>query len=239
MRLSVVVPVIGDQFNGHVYEEVRAYAGRESEVEVVNLDHGTASIESAYDEVLVGPDIVRKVEAAARDGADAVFVACFGDPAVNAARELVDIPVVGGFEPAVLAAMGVADRFSIVTVLPSVLTMIHRLSASLGISSRIASVRVIDTPVLELADRAALEQKLLMEMRAAIAQDDAHALVLGCTGMLGVARSLQAALADEGSFVPVIDPTAAAILALEAQVRMGIRHSRRTYLPPPVKARNV
>ena len=239
MNLRVIVPVIGDQFNDLIHEEASAYAGAGTVVEVVNLDSGTASIESAYDEVLVGPDILRKVEEAADEGADAVFISCFGDPAVPAARELVDIPVAGGFEPTVLTAMALADRFSIVTVLPSVLAMIRRLGDGLGISQRIASTRVIDTPVLELEDRDALTAKLLIEMRRALAEDGAHALVLGCTGMLGVARMLQETLAAEGPFVPVIDPTAAAVLALESQVRMGVHHSRRTFMSPPLKARNV
>ena len=57
-------------------------------------------------------------------GADGVFITCFGDPAVPAARELVDIPVVGGFEPAVSTALNLGERFAVVTALDNVVPMI-------------------------------------------------------------------------------------------------------------------
>jgi len=62
-------------------------------------------------------------------------------------------------------------------------------------------------------------------------------MVLGCTGMIGVAAALQKQLESDGTYVPVVDPTGAAVLWLESQVRLGIRQSRTTYMPPPAKAR--
>ena len=53
-----------------------------------------------------------------------MFITCFGDPAVPAARELVDIPVVGGFEPAISTVLNLGERFSVVTVLENVVPMI-------------------------------------------------------------------------------------------------------------------
>lgn len=239
MKLRVIVPLIGSQLNDGVLQQARSLAGPETEVDVVNLDHGVASTESCYDEALVGPDILRKVEAAADEGVDAVFINCFGDPAVSAAREIVDIPVVGGFEPAVLTALGLADRFSIVAMLKNVVPHLWRLARQFGIADRIASIRVIDTPVLELDDREALEAKLLSEMRVALEQDGAEAIVLGCGAMLGVTAILQNALSQEGPFTPVVDPVGAAVAWLESQVRLGLRQSRRTYMPPPIKLRNM
>lgn len=239
MRVRVVVPLTGTQFNDVILEEARAIVDAACEVDLSNIDEGSESIESYTDEVAVGPDILRKVRDAADDGVDAVFITCFGDPAVHAARELVDIPVAGGFEPAVLMAMSLGESFSVVTVLPNVVPLIRGLARRLGVSDRLASVRVIDTPVLELEDHEALVRDLHQEMRRAVLEDDAHVLVLGCTGMLGVAARLQAQLAEEGLDVPVVDPTQAALLWLEMQARMGVRHSRRTYMSPPPKARIV
>jgi allantoin racemase len=34
-----------------------------------------------------------------------------------------------------------------------------------------------------------------------------------------------------------VDPTGAAVLWLESSVRLGVRPSRTTYMPPPAKAR--
>ncbi len=237
MNLRIVAPVVGDAFDEIIVREASTYAAPDTVVDVVHLERGPASIECAYDDVLAGPEILRLVERSAAEGADAVFVSCVADPAIDAARERVDIPVVGGFTPAILAALAVADRCSIVTVVPEAVTLLRRVARAQGFADRIASIRSIDLPVLEIHDTERMFERLLDEMRAAVAQDGAEALILGCAGMLGVARRLQEALAQTGPFTPVIDPTAAAVMTLEAQLRMGLRPSRRTHPRPPEKQR--
>ncbi|MEU3731803.1 aspartate/glutamate racemase family protein [Streptomyces sp. NPDC033538] len=73
-----------------------------------------------YDEAPAGPGMLDAFREAAGDGAEAVFVSCFGgDPGVRAAREIVGIPVVGGFEPAVLPCLALGERTGVITVLSS------------------------------------------------------------------------------------------------------------------------
>ena len=95
VKIHIVVPITSDQFNEQIELEARSFLGTGVELEVSHLLAGPASIESFYGEVLAGPQIVAEVAKAAGNGADAVFITCFGDPAVPAAREIVDIPVVG------------------------------------------------------------------------------------------------------------------------------------------------
>jgi len=239
VKLRVVVPIILDVFNAEVVKEVKQFKAPDTEFDVVNLDRGTASIESHYDEILASPDIVAKVVQAEADGCHDVFVDCFGDPGVEAAREMVSIPVVGGFQPAALNASLVAGKWSVVTVLKSVVPMISDLARKLGVDGNVASVRDINTPVLELQEKGALENKLLEAIELAVDQDGAEAIVLGCTGMLGLARRLSEEMARRGKPVPVIDPTAAAIGYLEMLVRSGVSHSKVTYPRPSDKQRNV
>ncbi len=238
MKLKNILPIITDMFNAEVEREVKQFISSDTEISLQHLDRGTASIESAYDEVLASPDIVDKVVKAENDGFDAVFVDCFGDPAVDAAREKVSIPVVGGFQPSILTASLLSGTFSIVTVLQLVVPMIRGLSRKMGVDGNISSVRCIDTPVLELTDKGALQKKLLDEIRQAVKEDGAEAIVLGCTGMLGLAAELAAVCATEGFPVPVIDPTGAAIGFLELLVRNKLSHSKLTYPVPSEKERN-
>ncbi|WP_329064096.1 aspartate/glutamate racemase family protein [Amycolatopsis sp. NBC_01480] len=237
MKLSVVLPIITETFVEPVRQEVTGLVAPGTDVEVRLLAHGPASIESRYDEVLAGPAILAEVEAAAADGADAVFVNCFGDPAVHAARELVDIPVVGGYEPAMLTAMSLGDRIGIVTVLPNVVPLIHHLARQHGLADRCGPVRVVDLPVLALHSQDELLRRLVEQASDAVSRQEADVIVLGCTGMLGVAAAVQEALAQGGTHIPVIDPTAAAVGWLEHLVRLGARPSRTTYQKPPAKAR--
>ena len=236
MRIHIVVPITSDSFNDQIAEEARGFLGDAIGLEVSCLPYGPASIESFYDEVLAGPAIVAEVIRAESEGADAVFITCFGDPAVPAARELVDIPVVGGFEPAVTTALNLGERFSVVTVLENVVPMISTLASRMGVRNRMVSVEVIDTPVLELHDAEVL-LKNLFEASCRALDAGADVLVLGCTGMLGVAAALQARLASERVGVPVVDPTGAALGTLLTMHSMGLRPSRRTYMSPPDKER--
>jgi allantoin racemase len=166
-------------------------------------------------------------------------VDCFGDPGVDAAREMVKIPVVGGFQPAALNASLISGTWSVVTVLKSVVPMITDLARKLGVEGNLASVRDINTPVLELQEKGVLEKKLLDAIDAAVEQDGAEAIVLGCTGMLGLAQKLAKEMAGRGKPVPVVDPTAAAIGYLEMLVRSGLSHSKVTYPKPTDKQRKT
>jgi len=239
MKIRVVVPIITDVFNKEIMKEVAQFKSPDTEVDVVNLDRGPASIESYYDEVLAAYHIVPKVQEAEKEGIDAVFVDCFGDPGVDAAREVVRIPVVGGFQPAALTASLISGKWSVVTVLKSVLPMIWVLARKLGVDKNIASVRDIDTPVLELQDKKVIEQRLLEHSERAIVQDGAETIVLGCTGMMGFAQTLSKKLTEGGLPVPVVDPTAAAIGFLEMLLRSGTSQSALTYPKPPEKERRI
>ena len=236
MLIRVVLPVTGE--TAESCEEARlesaAWVTPGTDVDVVALTHGPASIESEYDEALAAPGVLDLVAAAAADGVDAVFVSCFGDPGVAAARELVDIPVVGGFEPAMLTALTYGDRAGVVTVLDNVLPMLDGLVLRHGIERRVAPMRVIDLPVLGLDDRATMVERLIAESVASVRDGGADVIVLGCTGMLGVAAAVRDGLLAAGLDVPVVDPTAAATTWLERAVRLGLRNSRTTYARPTV-----
>ncbi|AGK62010.1 Hydantoin racemase [Archaeoglobus sulfaticallidus PM70-1] len=240
MRIRVIVPIIVDIFDEEVKKEFGSHSSSEvEEIEVVHLDKGTASIESEFDEALAAPDILNKVIEAEKKGFDGVIIDCFGDPAVKAAREVVDIPVVGAAEPSMLLACSLGQRFSVVTVLENVIPMIENIAKVLGVYEKLASVRSVNIPVLELHDKDTLKNALFEEMLKAIKEDKAHVLILGCTGMMGVADDLHEMLAKEGYDVPVIDPAAASIRFLEVLIGLGLKQSRLTYMKPPEKERKL
>ncbi len=237
MRIRIVSPIVGDWLVDESLAEARLFAAPDTEVEAVGLERGPTSIESAYDEVVANPYIVERVVQAEKDGCDGVFITCFGDPAVDAAREMVDIPVIGAFAPAALAASAVAGRWSVVTVLKEVIPLIRNLARKLGVEGNMASIRVIDMPVLELDDKDKLQRRLLEQIERAVGEDGAEAVVLGCTGMLGLGRALKEGLAERGEPVPIVEPTAAALGLLESMIRSGLTHSKRTYPTPREKER--
>lgn len=77
------------------------------------------SIEGFSDEAHAVPSMLAQIRKAEAEGAQATVIACFDDPGLDAAREVAAGPVLGICQSAMLAAIVLAKRFSIITTLPS------------------------------------------------------------------------------------------------------------------------
>ncbi len=115
-------------------------------------------------------------------------------------------------------------KFSIVTVLKSTADVIKENISKYGFSSRVASVRFARIPVLELLDERKAFTAILKEAKISIEKDGAEAIVLGCTGMLSLAKKLEQELG-----IPVIDPAVASLKLAEVYVSMGLTSSNISY----------
>ncbi|MCI2265102.1 aspartate/glutamate racemase family protein [Sediminivirga luteola] len=237
IKLRIIVPIIDTSLLAGVQEEAQAWCTVGTQVDVVQIERGPQSIENSYDEALSVPGILELVQQAKDDGIDGIFVSCFAEPGVHAAREIFDGPVFGGFEPAIHAALGTADKIGILTVLPDVLSMLHRLIGAYGLSKRVTDIRVVDMPVLSVGQHDLLVDRLEAQARTALDSGAAQSFVLGCTGMLDVAHAVSARLSADYGQIPVMDPTGSAITALEQAVRLKAVPSRATYYPPRTKER--
>ena len=236
MKIRVIVPVITKEFEAEALKEYSAPARPDTEISVVSIDRGPASIESRYDEALAVPDVVAKILQAEKDGVSAVIVDCMADPGVEAAREMVSIPVVGPAEVSYHVAAMLGHKFSVITILDTLAPVIDHKVAKAGLTARLASIRAVNIPVLELDDREALLNALVEQSVKAVREDGAHVIMFGCTGMVGLAQAVEDRMRREGiSAVPVIDPPVLAVKIAEALAEMGLTHSKRTYPAPPAK----
>jgi len=238
MRIRVIVPVTTKEFEAMSLEQYSAGARPDTEISVVCVDKGPVSIESRYDEVFAVPDVVAKTVQAEKDGVAAVIVDCMADPGVEAAREMVSIPVVGPAETSMHIAAMLGHKFSVVTVLDSLIPLFDDHVTKAGLARQLASVRAVNIPVLELDDQARLLSALVEQSVKAVREDGAHAIILGCTGMAGLARDVEEGLSREGIVdIPIIDPAILAVKVAEALADLGLSHSKRTYPAPPKKER--
>jgi len=238
LRIKVINPTTTGATDSETQQEFAGYAFPGTEINVVHLDQGPASVECELDDAVCVPDFLKKAEQAEAEGYDAVISDCFCDPAVKATREVLSIPVVGAAEASMHFAASLGHRFSVVTVLPNLVPLMESLATQYGLDRKLASIRYVNIPVLSLGDKKRLVEALHREMLAAIKEDQAHVLVLGCTGMMGVAKEIEKRLRNDGYDVPVIDPVAASLKFAESLVSMDVKHSRITYMPPPKKARS-
>jgi allantoin racemase len=210
-----------------------------SDLEVTHslLEIGPASIESEFDEALSVPDTIRRAVEAERAGAHAIVIDCMGDPGLSACREAVSIPVLGPCQTAAHVATMLGHKFSFVTVLDRLRPMIDHIVSGYGLGSSYAGFAAINIPVLEIFhDSDKLGAALAVKARQTVVENHAGAIVLGCTGFLGLAEKIEKALAADGLHVPVIDAIPLTIRIADTLVKSGLSHSKHIYPLPGKKA---
>jgi len=247
IKILDLVPVMYSDALKKGFEDRRGLSARLSEetkglieLDVIPLEKGTASIEGLFDEYVNAPYILQKVKWAEEEGYNAVVIDCFGDPALEPAREIVRIPVVGANHSACFLASQIGDRFSVINILPETEPQIRRLIEKYGLSGHLASIETIDVPVLELEERMdEVVGKVVNSSIKAYREHGAYSIVLGCTGMSSLAEEAQRKLNEEGYDLPIIEPLRAAIYNAIYWVLMGVSHSKEAYKPPRPKKRKT
>ena len=212
---------------------LQLHAQKETIVDITDIESGPRSIESSYEEYLSVPGTVERAIQAEKEGYDGLILGCFGDPGLNALREMVNIPVVGPVETAMHVASMLGRKFSIVTVLDSVVPSLERLAKVIGLDRRLASVRAVNIPVLELRHNIESTTARMTEAsQRAIMEDSADVIVLGCMSMafMEVSEMMKKVLG-----IPVVNPALVSLKVLEGLVQAGLSQSKRAYPFPPKK----
>jgi allantoin racemase len=231
MHIRVINPNTTASMTALIEASARAVAGPGIRLDAVTARMGPASIESHYDEALAVPGVLDCVADGERSGVDGYVLACFGDPGLDAARELARGPVIGIAEAAMHAATLVGRGFSVVTTLPRTRGRAWDLAARYVAAGACRGVYACDIPVLDLESDPAVRKRVVELGREALERDDSDVIVLGCAGMADLCAALSAELG-----VPVIDGVAAATLLVRSLVTMGLDTSPRgEYAPPPPK----
>lgn len=238
MHIRVIVPVLDSkELVGKAEAEYRSFAGEGVEISAVPLRRGTNSIEAEFDSTLAAPEVMRLAREAEADGVDACTIACFTDPGLTGARELVSIPIVGEGEAALHMAAMLSNRFSVFITEKPLFPLIRRVVARYGLERNLASVRAAGASVLAL-DESCLAH-IITESIDAVERDGAECFVMGCTGTgFDMAQAVEEALHRHfGVSIPVIDPGKVALHFARAMVATGLKPSKLAY-PTPAFARD-
>jgi len=230
MRIKLINPNTTWSMTEKIGACARTAARPGTEVVAVSPAMGPVSIESHYDEVLAAIGVLAEVAAGERAGVDGYVIACFGDPALLAARELAKGPVVGIAEAAMHMASLIGRRFSVVTTLGRTMGQAWHLAEIYGMKRFCANVRACELPVLALEDEAsqALE-RITAECRRALAEDGSDVIVLGCAGMADWCTHISETLG-----VPVVDGVAAGMELVQSLVALGLGTSKHGELTVPI-----
>jgi len=232
MKIMIINPNTSQSMTDHIRKEADKIRRADTELTVVCPDKGPETIESAYDEAYAIPPTLELVKKANREGFDAVILACFSDPGLEAAKEVSRILVVGIEESTLHVAAMLGARFSIMTPRKTRIPMRTEHVHMRGLSHFLASVRSLDLSVAD-TDRypEKTKQRVFEVAQKAAEEDGAEVIILGCAGMAGYAPEMEARLN-----IKVLDPTAVALKIAEAMVDLGLNQSKRAlFAYPPEK----
>lgn len=219
MRILVVNPNTTAAMTAKIGAAAARVALPGTEIVALNPATGPESIEGYYDEALSLAGLLRVVEDT--PDTDAIIIACFDDTGLDAVRCVTDRPVIGIGEAAFHMAAMLANKFTVVTTLARSVPAIEHNLVRYGLASRCARVRASDVAVLDLEHSAGpARDRIDAEVRRAIAEDRAEAIVLGCAGMADLTEALAA---HHG--LPVVDGVSAAVTLCEGLVRLKLKTS--------------
>ena len=222
MKILVINPNTSEGLTEQIRRELEKIMRPDTELVVRNPSEGPQSIESSFDDVFAAPHVVEMVRRANEEGYDAVIIACFADTAVNPAKEVSAIPVLGIGEVSLHIAALLGHRFCIMTTLKTRVPSKETYVRQLGMEKLLASVRVRSMTVLDaVAKPDECKSAILALGKRAIEEDGAEVLVLGCASNAGYADDLTRQLG-----IPVIDPTSVTLKVAEALVDLGLTQSK-------------
>jgi allantoin racemase len=235
MKIALVNPNTTASMTQRIESTARAVAHADTLIRAFNPKQGPVSIEGFVDEALAVPNMLEAMfeRQQAEPDIDAFVIACFDDTGLDAARCLLDAPVIGIGEAACHMASLLGVRFTVVTTLSRSVAAIEHNLLKYGLAARCARVRAAEVPVLDLEDASSnAYARISEEIRLALAQDQAEAIVLGCAGMTDLAATLSS---THG--VPVLDGVACAVKLAEGLAGLGLRTSKlNSYAAPRSKA---
>ena len=235
MKLLLVNPNTSAAMTEGMVESARGVAAHGTVVAGCQSSFGPVSIESHFDEVFGAAGVAEQVRLAAPGSFDAVVIACFGDPGLDAARELTSAPVLGIAEAAFHAASFVATGFSVVTTMTRTCVIAERLVQRYGFERTCRGIHGTDIPVLALEHCGEdVVADIEAAARRALASDRSGAIVLGCGGMAALCRTLQQRLG-----VPVVDGVSAAVKMAEALVALNLHTEKNGDYARPLPKRWV
>ncbi|MFT3865107.1 MAG: aspartate/glutamate racemase family protein [Solirubrobacterales bacterium] len=235
MRIGVV-HVNTEEASGPYTELITANLERakrdDTEIEHRYVRHLRRATDTAigYPTLLNKVDVVNEMLELERGGADAVLVACSGDPGVSEARSLLHVPVVGPMEAAMGLVLGYGWRFGIVTVAdPTWSAHMDQVVHNHGLTARYAGQRVLETPTAKIFTEGFERPEIVRDDIAARSREmveaGAEAILIGSAGLSTFASHFGIAGIEEPA-TPIFDVISTgfkvAELRAELKAKLGV-----------------
>jgi allantoin racemase len=182
------------------------FAGKRLEVLSLPTKGAPLFIETQEDEVEAAPGMIELVRKTGPQ-CDAFVIACHCDPNADVLKKMTAKPVIGIGEASMRLASMLGHRFSIIQTTKESVPLKEALVRKYQLEDFLASVRAPEDGLAKSPD----EEKYLSAARAAMEEDRADVIVLGCAGLTGLDKRLQKELG-----IPVLDGVVCALIIASA-----------------------
>lgn len=209
----------------HKQRSIQAVLRPDTHLDMFAAASGVPYVESSLELYLSSAAVARKVVEVAQMGYDAVVGTAFLDNGLDAARELVDIPVVGPAKTTLYMAATLANTFAVITAAGDLPKHVRAYAKVLGVADRLVAVPTLQCTVADfLRDETQAVAMITALGRQLMEEQGAEALVLGCGATTGLAPQVARELG-----IPVLDPGLTAFKYAEMLVDLGLSHSKRAF----------
>jgi len=216
MKLLIINPNSDEEMSQAISTSAIHFADGDFEVDCLPTPGAPAFIDSYRDSAAAMPGMVELLQKY-ETGYDGFIVACHCDPNLDLMKELTTKPMVGIGEASMKIATMLGHRFSVISTDSRSVPNKEALIRSYHLQDLLASVKY---PPASLGDRSD-EDKYLSTAQAAIEEDMAEVIVLGCAGMTGLDKRLERELG-----VPVLDGVVCALIIAAGLVKYQVSTSK-------------
>lgn len=222
MKILIINPNSSMQMTAAIQKSAEEFADGEFEVICKPTPGAPEFIETYEDQIKAAPGMIRLLREN-EDTFDAFIVACHCDPNLDVMKEITKKPVVGIGEASMKMASMLGHRFSVVSTAKHSIPNKEALVRKYHLQDMLASVKAPPDDMTACGD----EEKTLQAAQAAVEEDMAEVIVLGCAGMAGLDKRIQEKLG-----IPVLDGVVCALIIAPGLVRYGVSTSKiRRYNP--------
>ncbi len=231
MRLLIINPNISHSVTDLIEAEAHRTAAADTQIQMATAASGVAYIETRF-EALLGAHAAAVIAGERLGSYDAVLVAAFGDPGLLALKEVLDVPVVGMTEAALMTAAQLGQRISIIAISRRITSWYRECVAQNGMLDRLASIRHLDRPLRDAGSVQEDHAERLLELsHLAVNEDGADVLILAGAPLAGLARGLAGRLP-----VPVVDGVSCGVAQAQLLHRLQAgRATQGSFARPPAK----
>tara|TARA_B100000686_G_scaffold347533_1_gene436471 strand:+ start:610 stop:1041 length:432 start_codon:yes stop_codon:yes gene_type:complete len=142
MRILIINPNISSATNARIQAIAGALIEAPDEVEVVSAPSGIELIETVEKSAATVPAVL-SVVGERHKMADAIIIAAFSDPGLAEARKVASCPMFGISEAAMKTAVGVAERFAIITLGSELGDAIKTNAKIYGVAKNLTEVQIL------------------------------------------------------------------------------------------------